>query len=110
MRTPAGVDCRYYYEDYNRGRAVQECRLIQAGPRSLPWRPELCARCRVPAILRANGSPYLRLSLRVTRRLGLFTRLEVEAHCARHGVAVDDPFRGCAECAAETGPGAVART
>lgn len=103
MRTPAGTDCRYYYEDFNRGRQTQECRLIKANPRSLPWAPGLCAKCRVPEILRANGSPDLRLELTVRKTLGLFTRLSVEAYCARHGQAIADPMRGCQACASELG-------
>lgn len=104
MRTPAGTDCRYYYEDYNRGRAIEECRLIQANRRSLPWHRKLCGRCPVPRVLLANGSPDLRLALTVSKRLGLFTRMDLEAHCVRHGVEIDDPFRGCAACAPEAAP------
>jgi hypothetical protein len=105
MRTPAGVECRYYYEDFNRGRQVQECRLIERNRRSLPWTPDLCAKCRVPEVLRANGSPDLQLELAVVRRLGLFKRLELTATCRRHGIEIADPLRGCERCAAEAGTG-----
>jgi hypothetical protein len=101
MRTPAGTECRYYYEDFNRGRAVQECRLIAQNRRSLPWTPDTCAKCPVPAILRANGSPDLRLELTVSKRLGLWRHLEVSAYCLRHLADVPDPMRGCPACAAE---------
>ncbi|MFN2115962.1 MAG: hypothetical protein ACK2T6_09605 [Anaerolineae bacterium] len=101
MRTPAGTECKYYYEDFHRGREKQECRLIQANRRSLPWEPGLCAKCPVPEILRANGSPNLRLELTVRKKLGLFTAMDVEAHCSEHGRRIDDPIRGCAECALE---------
>lgn len=107
MRTPAGTQCRYYYEDYNRGREIQECRLIQANRRSLPWRPDFCARCPVPSVLRANGSPDLRLQLTVRKQLGLFRKYDLEATCARHAVTIADPYRGCDRCAAEAEAGLV---
>jgi len=103
MRTPAGTECRYYYEDFNRGRQTQECRLVKANPRSLKWAPGLCARCRVPAILRANGSPHLELEMTVRKRFGLLTWLDLGASCLKHACPVDDPMRGCARCAAEGG-------
>jgi hypothetical protein len=105
MRTPAGVECRYYYEDFNRGRQTQECRLIDANRRSLPWEPGDCAKCPVPGVLRANGSPDLRLELTVEKRFALLRRLKLEAYCLRHVTAVPDPIRGCALCAAEAEPG-----
>ena len=104
MRTPAGTECRHYYEDFNRGRNVQECRLIAQSRRSRPWAPDLCAKCQVPAVLRANGSPDLRLELAVTRRLGLFTGLDLSAYCLKHVCTVPDPMHGCPECAREAGP------
>jgi hypothetical protein len=102
MRTPAGKDCKYYYADYNRGRDVQECRLIAANPESLPWRPKICALCPVPGILNANASPTLELELTVKPRLlGLGRRVEVTASCAKHRIVVTDPFVGCPHCNAE---------
>lgn len=104
MRTPAGQECKYYYEDFNRGREIQECRLIQANRQSLPWTPDLCAKCPVPAILRANGSPDLHLEATVSKRFGFFRQLKVEAFCLRHRSRIKDPMRGCEECAAEGQP------
>jgi hypothetical protein len=101
MRTPAGTECRHYYQDFHRGRELQECRLILGNRESVPWRPELCAQCQVPAVLRANGSPDLRLRLTVRKRLGLFTRLELEARCTAHDRIIEDPYVGCPECAHE---------
>lgn len=103
MRTPAGTECRFYYEDFHRGRQTQECRLIKGNTRSLPWTPALCAKCRVPDVLRANGSPDLRLELTVRKRFGLFTTLDLTGYCGRHGRAVVDLMRGCEACAAEDG-------
>ncbi len=102
MRTPAGDECRYYYEDYYRGRSTQECRLIASNPRSRPWEPRLCARCPVPSILRANACPNMVLEGRVIRRwLGLVYRVEVYAVCTEYQVEVDDPYVGCGHCHSE---------
>ncbi|MBE2270081.1 MAG: hypothetical protein IAE80_17720 [Anaerolinea sp.] len=102
MRTPAGKECKFYYADYNRGRDLQECRLIKANPESLPWHPNYCAMCSVPDILHANSSPNLELSLTVRPRLlGLGRRLDVTASCLKHRVPIDDPYVGCPQCNAE---------
>lgn len=105
MRTPAGKECRYYYEDFHRGRSLQECRLIQANPASPPWRPRDCFNCTVPAILLANGSPHL--VLRGTVRQGFLglvgRRVEVRAFCSKHQIPIEDPYVGCPLCNAELG-------
>lgn len=102
MRTPAGRECRHYYEDFNRGRSVQECRLIKQNPKSLPWKPSDCSTCPVPDILNANASPDLELTLtKEPRLLGLGRKLIVTAHCTRHNIPVEDPFVGCPQCNAE---------
>jgi hypothetical protein len=102
MRTPAGKECRFYYEDYYRGRETQECRLIQANPASLRWRPSDCKVCPVPDILNANSSPDMQLTLTAKPRLmGLGRRLGVTATCLKHHVTIDDPFVGCPKCNAE---------
>jgi hypothetical protein len=98
MRTPAGTECPYYYEDYFRGRDIQECRLIKQNPHSEPWQPSLCEECSVPAIVRANGCPNLRLEARVGRRFGLFKRVEVDAFCIEYVCEVDEPKIGCGHC------------
>ncbi len=99
MITPAGTECRYYYEDFSRGRHKQECRLIAQNPRSEPWRPELCRDCPVPGILRANACPNLVLEGRVEKRLlGLKRQVAVEAVCSKYVVEVDRPHVGCGHC------------
>jgi hypothetical protein len=105
MITPAGDECRFYYEDYHRGRSKQECRLIGRNPDSEPWEPSLCASCPVPGILQANASPHLALEGKVVRRFFLSKRVEVYAVCSRHLVELRDPHVGCAQCAGEN-PGA----
>jgi hypothetical protein len=101
MITPAGEECRFYYEDFYRGRSTQECRLIARNPDSEPWQPSLCSSCPVPGILRANASPHLALEGRVVKRFFFQRRVEVYAVCTKHLVEVEDPHVGCPECRAE---------
>jgi hypothetical protein len=97
--TPAGQECRYYYEDYFRGRERQECRLIDQNPGSEPWRPELCKSCPVPGILRANACPNLVLEGSVKKGfLGLSRKVVVSAVCSKYLVEVDKPHVGCGHC------------
>jgi hypothetical protein len=99
MRTPAGTECPYYYQDFYRGRSVQECRLIARNTRSEAWHPKLCQRCEVPAIRRANACPDMALEAQVVRRwLGLVRRVEVYAVCTEHHVKVENPYVGCGHC------------
>jgi hypothetical protein len=99
MRTPAGKDCRYYYQDFHRGRNLQECRLIQGNPESLPYRPVDCTNCPIPDILKANASKYLELTLTIKPRLlGIGRRHEVKATCLRHKIEIEDAFVGCPLC------------
>ena len=108
MRTPAGTECRYYYEDFNRGRTIQECRLIRGNPDSAPWKPGLCKTCPVPAILRANACPHMQLEAWVSRRWLVLSQVRVRAFCkrtlrartqrARTNQVVADPMVGCGHC------------
>ncbi len=101
MRTPAGTECRFYYEDYFRGHETQECRLIARNPRSAPWKPSLCAGCPVPGILRANSCPNMALEAHVERRLRFWQRVAVEAFCTKYLTTVDNPYVGCGHCPEE---------
>ena len=102
MRTPAGQECRFYYQDFHRGRNVQECRLIQGNPESMRWHKSDCERCPVPAILSANASPHMELALTIRPRLlGLGRRSDVTAYCVRHHDPIEDPFVGCPKCNAD---------
>ncbi len=98
MRNPAGVECRFYYEDYHRGREQQECRLIARSRASERWAPKLCQTCPVPRILQANACPNMILEARVGRRFGLVRRVQVEAFCTLQMSEVADPMVGCGEC------------
>jgi hypothetical protein len=98
MRTPAGSECSYYYEDFHRGRNTQECRIPKA-PKSAAWRPEYCAKCPVPRILLANASATMELTLNIKQTfLGFGRKMEVMAHCLRHDIPIADPYVGCEQC------------
>jgi hypothetical protein len=102
MRTPDGKECRYYHEDFHRGRDVQECRLAKENPESERWHPRDCRNCPVPQILNANASPYLDLKLTIKSGfLGLGRKMDVAARCNRHHIPIEDPFTGCPKCNAE---------
>lgn len=102
MRTPAGKECRYYYQDFHRGRDVQECRLNNDNPESERWRPDDCTRCPVPDILNANASRDMQLVLTIKHGLlGFGRRVGVTAHCTRHKTPIEDPYVGCQQCYAE---------
>ena len=98
MRTPAGVECRYYYEDFYRGREVQECRLIAHNPQSELWHPGLCKTCAVPSILRANACPNMVMEGWVGRRWLVIKQVRVKAFCTLSEQEVADPFVGCGHC------------
>jgi hypothetical protein len=101
MRTPAGEDCRHYYEDFHRGRNVQECR-VDKSDNSAAWGPGDCARCAVPAILRANASIELGLEIDIRRGfLGFGQKVKVQAICHKHHISIPDPYVGCPQCHAE---------
>ncbi len=102
MKTPAGKECRFYYQDFFRGRSDQECRLIKANPRSPQWKPSDCSVCPVPEILLANSNPHLVLEATVKKGvLGIGRHVAVKAFCSRHLIDVDRPEAGCPQCAAE---------
>ena len=96
MRTPAGKECRHYFQDFHRGRNVQECRLIQNNPTSQPWKTVDCERCEVPDILNANANPDLRLELAITSSLlGLRRELKLRAWCREEEIPVAEAYTGC---------------
>ena len=102
MITPAGQECRFYYENFHRGRSIQECRLIQANHRSPDWKPQDCHNCPVPEILQSNSSPHMVLEGTVKKGfLGLGRHVEVTAFCSRHLVDIPEPRVGCHQCALE---------
>lgn len=98
MINPAGKECKHYYEDFHRGRNIQECRLAKQNPDSERWHPNDCNRCPVPDILLANADPDMELTLTIKKGfLGLGRRNEVEAHSRMHGTKIEDPYVGSKE-------------
>ncbi|MDJ0756799.1 MAG: hypothetical protein QNJ45_24905 [Ardenticatenaceae bacterium] len=102
MVTPAGKECRFYYENFHRGRSDQECRLLDANLNSPRWHPKDCQNCPVPDILAANSDPNLVLEASIKKGfLGMNRRVEVNAFCSKHLISVPEPRIGCPECAKE---------
>lgn len=99
MRTPAGTECPYFYGDYYRGKQTEECRLIgrQSPPQN--WTPDLCLKCPVPSIKRANSCEHMELTPVIRKKLGLFKRyIAIKAYCTQSGKIVDEPHVGCGIC------------
>ena len=106
VKTLYGQECRFYYEDYVRGRSTRECRLIGRNPDSERWEPTLCRACPVPAIVRDNVCPNMALEARVVKGLfGLTRHVEVYAVCTLTLTQVQEPRVGCGQCQ-EHRPGA----
>lgn len=91
-------NCRFYYEDYHRGRAVTECRLPKSRD-SQPWQRSVCDSCPVPDLLRETNCAHLALEGTI-RKKRFNERMEVFAVCTRHMVQLPDG-KHCAECQAE---------
>lgn len=99
MRTPAGIECPYFYGDYYRGKNQEECRLIGDRPAPYHWTPDLCKSCPVPAITRANACSNMVLRAEVKRSfLGLVRKVQVSAFCTLSNQAVSEPYIGCGRC------------
>lgn len=99
MRTPAGKECPYFYGDYYRGRNAEECRLIGLVPAPNNWTADLCKKCPVPGIYRANACPNMVLEGRVKHTfLGLRKQVEVNAFCKKTARVVKEPEIGCGQC------------
>jgi hypothetical protein len=99
VKTLYGQECRFYYEDFYRGRSTRECRLIGRNPNSERWEPTLCRDCLVPAIVRDNACPNMALEGRVVKGfLGLTRRVEVYAVCTLTLTKVQEPRVGCGQC------------
>lgn len=95
MQTPAGKECRHYYQDFHRGRNIQECRLAKVNPASERWHPNDCSKCPIPDILLANADPNMELKLTIKRGFLGFTRtLDVKAFDKRSGDPIADPYVG----------------
>ena len=98
MITPYGQECKYYYQDFHRGRSTQECRLLRHRPQEEQWGPSLCKNCPVPSILRANACPNMVLAGRIVRRFFFWRGVEVSASCLETMEEVENPYVGCGRC------------
>lgn len=99
MRTPAGFECSFFFGDYFRGKNREECRLIGNASPPHHWTGDLCKRCPVPGILRANSCPHMVLSGSVSRGfLGFGRKVIVKAYCQKSQKFVEDPYVGCGQC------------
>ena len=102
MINPAGKDCNYYYQDFMRGRSVQECRLTMHNVKSADWQPKDCDNCPVPEVLMSNFNPNLVLEGTIKKgMLGFGRKIEVRAFCSKHLIDIENPVSGCTECAKE---------
>jgi hypothetical protein len=95
MKTPAGIECKYFYGNYFRGQNREECRLLDS-----EWKPSLCRTCPVPAISRANSCEHMRLRLEVTHPLAAAfqARVKVIPACDKSGRTGFDGHIGCGDC------------
>ena len=99
LKTPAGIECPFFYGDYYRGREREECRLIGNVPPPNNWIPDLCKVCPVPGILRANACSSMVLSAIVKRGfLGVGRKINVSAYCNKTFQIVKEPEIGCGQC------------
>jgi hypothetical protein len=98
MRTPVGIECKYFYGDYFRGRSIEECSLLKASGHR--WTPDLCRTCPAPGIARANACEFLQLSATVGRPLeaAFMRRVQLRAYCDKTRKNVKEPQIGCGEC------------
>jgi hypothetical protein len=95
MKTPAGMECKYFFGDYYRGRDHEECRFLESS-----WTRDLCRTCPVPSINRANACEFMHLRAEVTRPLSAVfkRRVKVTSFCEKTERAGFDPYIGCGEC------------
>jgi hypothetical protein len=98
MRTPVGIECKYFFGDYYRGRNVEECQLLKASGEK--WTADLCKTCPVPGITRANSCEFMALRATVARPVSAAfqKRVQVSAFCEKTQRDVKEPHIGCGEC------------
>jgi hypothetical protein len=98
MLTPAGIECKFFFGDYHRGRNVEECRLLEEDD-TQQWSPDLCSNCPVPGILRANACKSMILTGEIHRPFLFITRkVKIAAYCQKCNCDVPEPHIGCGEC------------
>jgi len=99
MQTPHGIFCKYYFSDYFRGNAKEDCRLLNSSQQKAQWSNALCKTCPVPKILLANACPNMTLNAKIARGfLGFNKKVEVSAYCIKSQAEVKEPEVGCGLC------------
>ncbi len=99
MRTPAGIECPYFYGDYFRGKSTEECRLLTNKRPPNGWTPDLCKTCPVPGISRSNACENMTLYADVKKaRMISKRRVSVTAYCSKSKSEVKTPEIGCELC------------
>jgi hypothetical protein len=99
MKTPAGKECRFFYGDYYRGRAHEECRLLGSATPPLPWRADFCKTCPVPQILLDNACPHMVFEPSLQRPFPfLWQQVIVRSFCKKTQLRGFDPHIGCGQC------------
>lgn len=99
MQTPYGFICKYYFSDYYRGNAREECRLVNLQPQTVRWTADLCKKCLVPKILLANACPNMTLRAKVVKGiLGTNKKVIIAAYCIKAQADVSEPEIGCGLC------------
>ncbi len=94
MKAP---QCTFFHYDAFRGREVMRCRLLERAGKHEQWSLKLCGSCPVPAIQAESHCTDLVLEGDVTRRFGLFPRVEVYAVCAASMEPLANP-KQCPHC------------
>jgi hypothetical protein len=98
MKTPSGIECRYFFGDYYRGRSSEECRLINPSLSTIPWSVDLCKTCPVPDITRANACENMTLFATIKKGLLKSKHVVVTAYCSKSKSEVKVPQVGCELC------------
>ncbi|HUN23202.1 MAG TPA: hypothetical protein PK299_08745 [Anaerolineales bacterium] len=102
MRTPAGKQCTFYYEDFNRGREIQRCDLANAVGQAADWQVSLCAKCPVPRLQLANACKHMVIHGQIKRGfLGINKQMSIHCTCLKSLKDVAEPEIGCGQCHAD---------
>jgi len=99
MKTPYGKECPYFYGDYQRGKNIEDCRLLNKPNQPNKWKEQYCSNCPVPAIVLANACPNMILNGEVTSTIfGLKKKVKITAYCTKTHQEVKQPKIGCGHC------------
>jgi hypothetical protein len=99
MPEKSNPNCRFFYQDYHRGKETTECRLPKSRD-TLRWERGVCDSCPVPGILRETNCAHLALEGTIRKRFPFGARMEVFAVCTKHMIQLKEAGH-CAQCEAE---------